>query len=327
MISKTKTSLRFLLILVLTIISFEMQAQNITLDVTNKTLKEVLAQIESESEYIFIYNDKGVDTNRRISVNVSDASIKYVMSEILKGTDLSYMLDGRQITIFRKEKSVEKPDIVPAKPAKLVVKGRIVDNNGQSVIGASVIEKGTGHGVMADLDGNYSIEIEERSAVLVYSAMGYTTQEQKVSDRGNINVILREDFTQLEEVVVIGYGTQTKASITGALSIVDTDALTHAPVSSVTNVLAGSVPGVSTVQTSGQPGKDAASIYIRGTGSLSSSLSAPLVLVDGVERDFSQIDPNEVENMSILKDAASTAVFGIRGANGVILITTKRGKE
>ena len=143
MISTTKTSLRFLLILVLTIISFEMQAQNITLDVTNKTLKEVLAQIESESEYIFIYNDKGVDTNRRISVNVSDASIKYVMSEILKGTDLSYMLDGRQITIFRKEKSVEKPDIVPAKPAKLVVKGRIVDNNGQSVIGASVIEKGT----------------------------------------------------------------------------------------------------------------------------------------------------------------------------------------
>ena len=327
MISKTKTSLRFLLILVLTIVSFEMQAQNITLDVTDKTLKEVLAQIESESEYIFIYNDKGVDTNRRISVNVSDASIKYVVSEILKGTDLSYMLDGRQITIFRKEKSVEKPDIVPAKPAKLVVKGRIVDNNGQSVIGASVIEKGTGHGVMADLDGNYSIEIEERSAVLVYSAMGYTTQEQKVSDRGNINVILREDFTQLEEVVVIGYGTQTKASITGALSIVDTDALTHAPVSSVTNVLAGSVPGVSTVQTSGQPGKDAASIYIRGTGSLSSSLSAPLVLVDGVERDFSQIDPNEVENMSILKDAASTAVFGVRGANGVILITTKRGKE
>ena len=112
-----------------------------------------------------------------------------------------------------------------------------------------------------------------------------------------------------------------------ALSIVDTESLLQAPVSSVTNVLAGSVPGVSTVQTSGQPGKDAASIYIRGTGSLSSSLSAPLVLVDGVERDFSQIDPNEVENMSILKDAASTAVFGVRGANGVVLITTKRGKE
>lgn len=131
----------------------------------------------------------------------------------------------------------------------------------------------------------------------------------------------------LDEVVVIGYGTQTKASITGALSTVDPEALKKAPVASVTNVLAGAVPGIATVQSTGQPGEDAAKIFIRGVGTLNSSFAQPLVLVDGVERDFSQIDPNEIENFSVLKDAASTAVFGVRGANGVILITTRRGHE
>ncbi len=191
-----------------------------------------------------------------------------------------------------------------------------------------ILEKGTSNGVTSDVDGSYRISITGKGeGTLVFSSLGYRTEELIIPQRNSLNLTMQEDAVWLDDVVVIGYGTQTKATITGALAVVDTKELVKAPVASITNVLAGSVPGVSTIQTTGQPGSDAAQIFIRGAGSLTDANSAPLILVDGVERDFSQIDPNEIENFSVLKDAASTAVFGVRGANGVILITTKRGQE
>lgn len=212
--------------------------------------------------------------------------------------------------------------------AQRTISGRVTDMANEPIVGLNVVVKGTTTGVATGLNGEYSLSIpDDNGTVLVFSFLGYKTQEIMIGGRTVLDITMSDDATSLEDVVVIGYGTQTKASITGALSTVDTEELIKAPVASITNVLAGSVPGVSTVQTTGQPGNDSAAIYIRGEGSLSSSLSSPLVLVDGVERDFSQIDPNEIENFSILKDAASTAVFGVRGANGVILITTKRGVE
>ena len=191
--------------------------------------------------------------------------------------------------------------------------------------GAAVAVKGTTIGAIADLDGRYSLVVPSKESVLVFSFMGYKTLEVTVGDRTVIDVTLFEDSELVEEAVVIAYGTQNKGLVTSAISSVNTKDLVKSPAASVSNMLAGSMPGVSSVQTTGQPGKDDAAIYVRGSGSLTSSLSSPLILVDGVEREFSQIDPNEIESISVLKDASSTAVFGVRGANGVVLVTTRRG--
>ena len=195
------------------------------------------------------------------------------------------------------------------------------------VIGANVLVKGTSIGAITDINGEYTIVVPDEKAILVFSFIGYQKQEIAVGKNRTVNVTLKDDSQSLDEVVVVAYGTQTKATLTGALSSIDTKELLKAPVASISNVLAGAMPGVSTVQTSGQPGDDAASIFVRGSGSLTGGASSPLILVDGVEREFSQIDPNEIENLSILKDASATAVFGVRGANGVVLVTTRRGKS
>lgn len=207
------------------------------------------------------------------------------------------------------------------------IKGKVIDQTfNEPIPGANITVKNTQIGTITDLDGNYLIVVPDKNAVLVVSFIGLTTQEIAVGDKTVIDVYLSEDTQTLEEVVVIAYGTQNKGLVTSAISSVDTKELLKSPVNSVTNMLAGSLPGVASVQSSGQPGKDAATIYVRGSGSLNNSLAKPLILVDGVEREFSQIDPNEIESISVLKDASSTAVFGVRGANGVVLVTTRRGK-
>lgn len=204
------------------------------------------------------------------------------------------------------------------------VRGRVTDDRMEPIPGVNVLIKGSTAGTFTDVDGNYTI-MTVPDAVLKFSSLGFLDNSVKVGGRTVLDVVLSGDTESLEETVVIAYGTRSKASVTGALASVGTEELLKSPAVSVTNMLAGNIPGVSAVQTSGQPGKDAATLYIRGSGSLDNSLAAPLVLVDGVERDFSQIDPNEIESISVLKDASSTAVFGVRGANGVILVTTRRG--
>ena len=205
------------------------------------------------------------------------------------------------------------------------IKGRVLEaSSNEGIPGATVMVKGSGTGAITDLDGNYTIKAD-KNATLVFSFIGYAEQTIAVKGRTQIDVFLKDDNQLLEEVVVVAYGTKSKATVTGALSSIETKELVKSPVASITNSLAGAVPGVSAVQTSGQPGKDGAEIYVRGSGSLSDVAGKPLILVDGVERDFTQLDPNEIESISILKDASSTAVFGVRGANGVVLVTTRRG--
>ena len=207
----------------------------------------------------------------------------------------------------------------------ITVKGKVLDSQSLPVIGAGVTVKGTTTGVATGLDGEFSLTVPDENAVLEVASLGYVAQEVKVGKQRDLVIILDEDSESLEATVVVAYGTQTKATVTGALTTIDSKALVKAPVADVTNVLAGQMPGVSTVQETGQPGEDYAKIYIRGVGSLNESASTPLILVDGVERALNTVDPNEIESLSILKDAASTAVFGVRGANGVIIVTTKRG--
>ena len=201
-----------------------------------------------------------------------------------------------------------------------VMTGVVKDGQGLTLPGVTVFLKGTTTGTVTQPDGSYQLKVPENGGVLVFSFIGMETKEVVIGDQTVVNCILVSSVTALEEVAVIAYGTQKKVTITGAISSMDTEELGRMPVASVSNMLAGNMTGVSAVQYSGQPGSDDAQIYIRGEAN-------PLVLVDGVERAFSQIDPNEIANVTVLKDASSTAVFGVRGANGVILITTRRGQE
>lgn len=212
------------------------------------------------------------------------------------------------------------PNVVFAQ--NLTVEGTVKDETGEPLIGVSVIVQGRGTGGITDFDGRYRIPSVQQGATLEFSYVGYVTQARKVQG-GTLNITMQPDSKNLEEVVVIGYGTQKKVTLTGAVSSVNSKELLKSPVANLGNALQGKLPGVSAVQPSAMPGADEPVIRVRGTGSLNSA--EPLVLVDGVERPFSQLDPNEVEDISILKDASATAVFGVRGANGVILVTTKRG--
>ena len=190
------------------------------------------------------------------------------------------------------------------------VRGKVTDDRMEPIPGANVMIQGTTVGTFTDIDGNYAI-MTDPEAVLEISSIGFMDRSVNVSGRTVLDVVLESDTESIEETVVIAYGTKSKATITGAMSSVGTEELLKSPAVSVTNMLAGSLPGVSAVQTSGQPGKDAATIYIRGSGSLNNSLAAPLVMVDGVERDFSQIDPNEIESISVLKNRSQSAPFHI----------------
>ena len=205
------------------------------------------------------------------------------------------------------------------------VKGIVKDPTGETVIGASVLEKGTTNGTITDFDGNFVLTVAD-NAVLQISYIGYQTQEVSVQGKNTLIVTLKEDTEVLEEVVVVGYGAQKKESVVGAISQVSSKELLKSPSGNVSQALAGKISGVITSQTSGAPGADDAQIYIRGRATFAGD-GQPLILVDGVEREFSQIAPDDIESISVLKDASATAVYGVRGANGVMLITTKRGKE
>ncbi|MBS5526476.1 MAG: SusC/RagA family TonB-linked outer membrane protein, partial [Alistipes sp.] len=208
--------------------------------------------------------------------------------------------------------------------AKHRVQGTVVDQAGAPVIGANVIVEGTTTGTTTDAKGAFSLEVPAKGRLLI-SYLGYETQQVTLTSQTQYMVTLRENTAAIADVVVVGYGVQRKESVVGAISQVKGDALVDSGVSNITNALAGKLSGVTTLQTSGQPGQNDAEILIRGVSSFSNS--NPLVLVDGVERDFSTIDPNEVANISVLKDASATAVFGAKGANGVIIVTTKSGQE
>lgn len=207
------------------------------------------------------------------------------------------------------------------------VSGVVKDDTGEPVIGAGVLVKGTTLGTITDIDGHFSFRADDLNGVLVVSFVGMETQEIPMKGKGIFDIVLKSSNTLLEEVQVVAYGAQKKVTLTGSISSVNTDELLKVPTASIGNMLSGVLSGVSSIQSSGQPGGDDPDVFIRGISTLNTMNAKPLYLVDGVERSFFQIDPNEVENITILKDASSTAVFGVRGANGVIIVTTKRGKE
>ena len=203
------------------------------------------------------------------------------------------------------------------------VSGTVLDQSGLSVIGANVIEQGTTNGVVTDFDGNFELEVSE-GANLEVSYMGYLTQLIPVGNKSNFKIILQEDSQALDEVVVVGYGTQKKVNLTGAVTSLNGEELTGLPATNVANMLQGKLPGVSITSTSGQPGREGTSIRIRGVGTMNNA--DPMILVDGLDSSMNDVNPNAIENIRVLKDAAAAAIYGTRAANGVILITTTLGK-
>lgn len=214
-------------------------------------------------------------------------------------------------------------------PSKLTftLEGIVTDSQGEALPGATVVVEGTTNGTITDMNGKFKLVVPTSKASIRVSYIGFLEQVIPIGKSTFLTIMLKDDSKNLDEVLVVAYGTQKKATLTGAISSIGTDELLKSPSGSVGNALAGAMTGVSSVQMSGQPGADEAKLYIRGMGSLTEGASSPLVLVDGIERSFSQLDPNEIENITILKDASATAVFGVRGANGVLLVTTKRGES
>lgn len=209
----------------------------------------------------------------------------------------------------------------------ITVKGKVTDKDDEPLPGVSIVVKGSTTGVMTDIDGAYSIQVPNRQSTMVISYIGFKTQEHIVGERTTIDFKLEEESTVLDEIVVVGYGVQKKINLTGAVSTVSNTKLENRATTNLSSSLSGLVSGVTVRQGSGKPGDDGASIIVRGVGTFSSSYRAPLTIVDGSEASISSVNSEDVESISFLKDAASASIYGSRGANGVLLITTKRGKK
>ena len=293
-------------------------SQDISLKADNITVKEAMEQLKKTSGYSFVFSSVDVNTQQRISVSAENATLEMVVKQILSGqSDLSYEIQGKKIII-------KKTGAQNGAASKVIsVSGQVLDMAGEPVIGATIKEQGTSNGTITDFDGKFTLQAPANNFLEV-SYIGYKTQKVRIQEGKLLSVTLKEDTETLEEVVVVGYGTQKKVNLTGAVSAVDAEALENRPITNATQALQGT-QGVYVNQAGAQPGSDGATIRVRGQGTLNNN--DPLILVDGIEFPLDAINPNDIESISVLKDAASSAVYGSRAANGVILIKTKSGKE
>lgn len=308
--------LTWFLILALTLQSnASLWSQNTKMDVDlkNTSLLELFTEIENNSGYRFFYSNDEVDVNRKVTVRADNKVIGDILTEAFKDLPYSFK-EMRNNMILIEVKGVSNQSV----QQQISVSGRVTDSSDQPLPGVTVIIKGTTQGTITDFDGNYSISNVPAGGTLVFSFVGMRSQEIVVGNQSTINVQMAEDAIGIEEVVAVGYGTMKKVNLTGAVSSVKSEELAKSPAASTTNTLAGRLPGLVVKQTSGQPGFDQSRINIRNFGNA-------LIIVDGTEQSFNNIDPNEIESISILKDA-SAAIYGARAGNGVILITTKRGE-
>ncbi len=295
------------------------QFKTLSVSVNNSTLREVLKTIEKSSQFVFFYLDDAVNLERKVSIDSKNKKIEEILSELFEGTSCTYRISDRQIFI-----SGKAPASTEQQQNKRKITGRVTDIKGEPLIGVNVTVDGDANGSITNMDGLYEIFVTKKSVVLKFTYIGFKTSEIRTNASTNIyDVALEEQVNELEETVIVGYGTQRKISNIGAQSSMKMEDI-KTPSASLTTTLAGRLAGVVAVQRTGEPGKDAADIWIRGIST--PNTSSPLVLVDGVERSFNDIDPEDIESLTTLKDASATAVYGVRGANGVILIKTKPGK-
>lgn len=294
------------------------QKAKITLSKQRVSISEVLNSIEEQTDYLFLYNKKNVDVNKNISVNSVNEPVSAVLYKIFENSGIAFELTGKHIILKKEETSVNQQQ------KGIAISGKVVDNKGEAIIGANVIVKGTTNGAMTDIDGQFMLKDVPPAGTLQISYIGFLMQEVNIAGNKQFNIVLQEDTQTLDEVVVIGYGAIRKADLAGSVSVLDSKSFKDQPIRQVSDALQGRVSGVQ-VQNSGIPG-GSVKIRVRGAGSINRT-NDPLYVVDGIVREsgLDGINPEDIQSMQILKDASSTAIYGSRGSNGVVLISTKSG--
>ena len=337
---KARTKMKTLLLLGVLLFGFTVsaQSQKVSLDFKNERVEKVLASIKSQTGMSLVFSDQLVDVNRKVTMQLKDVTLKEALTRLLSGTDLTFEIRNNKI-YFIEKKAVSRPG-----SKKKRVTGVVKDVMGEPLIGANVVEKGRStNGVITDFNGKFTLEVDE-SASLVVSYIGYLAQDIPTKGKGDFHIVLKEDANTLDEVVVTGYGDFKKATYTGSASVLTTEKLEALPVVSVGQMIESNIPGISVVAgTSSQPGAKT-TLRVRGIASMNAS-TEPLYVLDGVpipSYDLSNftsmseaggmgvietLNPADIESITVLKDAASASLYGAKGANGVVLITTKKGKE
>ncbi|WP_316790900.1 TonB-dependent receptor [Pedobacter frigoris] len=299
-------------------------AQYVTIKENNKNLRHVFTQIRKQTGYVVLYESSIVSKTAIVTVNLEKVSLNDALKIILKNQDLNFEIKQKSIVLSKRRPSINEPAIDKIQIAD--IKGKIIDENGKPVPNVNISVKGTNKGVVSDANGNFSISLATGENEIIISAVGFETQTIAVNNRTEISIVLKESTANLEELVVVGYGTQKRINLSGSVASVSGRTITERPVPNLTNLLQGRISGLDVVQPTGEPGRDNGSFRLRGLGSYGAS-SAPLILVDGVIGSINNLSPQDIENVTVLKDASSASIYGARSANGVILVTTKKGKS
>ncbi|MDX1285779.1 MAG: SusC/RagA family TonB-linked outer membrane protein, partial [Draconibacterium sp.] len=288
----------------------------------NKQVSFVLKKIEQSSDYRFFFVREQVDVKRKVSIDVSDSSIENVLDELFEDQGIKYEIKENNLIVLVPD---DKDESTTSEEVQKSVTGTVKGRDGSPMIAVTVVIKGTTKGTVTNFDGEYTLSDVSFDDVLIFSMIGMVTKEIAVENQSVIDVVMEEDVVGLEEVVVIGYGTAKKADLTGAVSTVQSEDLVKIATSSTAQALQGRMTGVQITRTSGEPGSGS-TIKIRGVGSLKSD-NSPLIMIDGFQGSLNDVNPNDIESVSVLKDASAASIYGARAANGVILVTTKRGAE
>jgi TonB-linked SusC/RagA family outer membrane protein len=301
------------------------QAARFSFSAENIQVVDVLRHIEENSDYRFFFLREQVDVERKVTIKIREATVEQVLKELFTDQPVSFEFANEALIVLTRNDnplgSISR--YLQGNIQQRTVSGKVTDSSGQPLPGVTVLIKGTTHGTITDMNGSYFIGNIPEDATLVFTFVGMRAQEMVVGNQTSINVTLDYDTIGLDEVVVVGYGTQKKANLTGSVASIDGNKISRQPITQVSQALAGLAPGLTAIQSSGQPGNDGATLRIRGIGSIGAS-NDPLILIDGVEGDINRLDGDDIADISVLKDAAAAAIYGSRASNGVILVTTKR---
>ena len=293
------------------------QVAKVTVVSGNVSAEKVIHEIEKQTSYLFVYNVNEVDLNRSVKANFENQTVSEVLDQVFEDTNISYAVEGSNIMLM--SRSINAPQ---AAQQQNRISGVVLDEFGETIIGANVQINGQTTGTITDIDGRFTLDAPVGSIIQI-SNIGYVTQDFKVEQRKEYKVVLREDNELLDEVVVVGYGTVKRRDVTGAVSSMKSKDVVISPTNNVMEALSGKIAGMDIVKTSGQVGEDV-QILLRGSRSIYGD-NTPLFIIDGIPGSYSQVNPSDIETIDVLKDASSTAIYGSAGANGVVIITTKRG--
>lgn len=295
--------------------------QRVTMNQRNMPLESVLKEIRKQSGFDFYYDSKVIPKTQKVNVSITNVTLDEALKRVLSGLELTYQIDGKTVVIKPIESSLVEDFVNRFKAVD--ISGRVVDEKGNSIPGVVVAVKGTAIRTVTDSEGRFKLKANNGSDVLVFSYIGLQTHEVSIGNKVQFEIIMTENIQSLSETVVVGYGTQKKQNLTGAISVIDSKMLTNRPVTNAIAALQGAAPGLTVTRSSGQPGKEGYGIQIRGLSSVNGN--SPLYIIDGAPGTLANLNPDDIESISVLKDAAAASIYGARAAAGVILITTKAG--